>query len=447
MNFYELYRLLNEYRSNIVKDLIEKFKKNEPHLSTEIIEIYINEFEKIKNKIPTDKRDITKLSWQELENLVDSNRSTQRIKAGKIDPEVSDSNLLYNKDGIRIYLAKDKKSCIKYSNGYSFCIGSRGDVNMYGYYRLVKRGTPYFIFNDNLPKSNPDHVLVLFVYKDTPYTTRGGRAYRFTITNAKNRRDKSYESIYLITRDFPWTKPITNFVDENKGDIEPRNLEVLEYYLSQDYVVKRDKYVRDFMDTGWVVGKDLAKTLINEKTLNEFINKRIDFAYCIVYINGYDYYDDVENEFYIKYKDENEVLAKIKEKLPLSSNFEYKDFEAVKEQVRKALNNKSDLIAPKRWMKEKEQGNANVVLVDSKNAGDYHDSYWLKIVNIRDLVDKFIQENEAAVKRVKELDNVYSKILLYIRNQSEEKLKELIIMFKKSNMEIDIESLKKFIEI
>ena len=201
------------------------------------------------------------------------------------------------------------------------------------------------------------------------------------------------------------------------------------------------------MDTGWVVGKDLAKTLINEKTLNEFINKRIDFAYCIVYINGYDYYDDVENEFYIKYKDENEVLAKIKEKLPLSSNFEYKDFEAVKEQVRKALNNKSDLIAPKRWMKEKEQGNANVVLVDSKNAGDYHDSYWLKIVNIRDLVDKFIKENEEAVKRVKELDKVYNKILLYIRNQSEEKLKELIIMFKKSNMEIDIESLKKFIEI
>ena len=57
--------------------------------------IYQSEFNDISSKLDVSKRDITKYSWKELETTVDANRST-RIKAGKIDSTVEDSNLLYN---------------------------------------------------------------------------------------------------------------------------------------------------------------------------------------------------------------------------------------------------------------------------------------------------------------------------------------------------------------
>ena len=162
MNFYQLYNLINEYGQSLIETLTQKFQQEEPGLTPTIIRNYIDRFERIKNNLP--EKDITKYSWKDLENAVDGYQPKQRIKAGTLDPTVTDANLLYNQNNVRIYLGKDKKSCIRYGNGYSFCISARGKDNMYGHYRITKKGTPYFIFNDNLPKEDPEHVLVLFVY-------------------------------------------------------------------------------------------------------------------------------------------------------------------------------------------------------------------------------------------------------------------------------------------
>jgi hypothetical protein len=212
--------LLKEYSEGVMRRLIDKFKTEQNNLSDAVIISYINDFKKISQKL--ENRDIMTYSWKDLENAVDSNRST-RIKAGKIDVTAEDANLLYNADGIRIYHGKDKTACIKYSNGYSFCIGARGDRNLYSSYRHYtdddkeKVGTPYFIFNDNLDKGDNKHVLVIFEFS---YKRKGQSEFtpdHYTVTNADNSGDKRFDSFDGIVAEYPWISPLKDLMIANKG--------------------------------------------------------------------------------------------------------------------------------------------------------------------------------------------------------------------------------------
>ena len=207
--------ILNEYNDAMMRRLIAKFKEEQPNLDDNTIIKYIIDFKKIASKLQN--RDILTYNWKDLETAVDSNRSV-RIKAGKIDATAEDANLLFNQDNIRIYHGNGKKACIKYSNGYSFCIGARGEDNRYSYYRGNPKefdkviGTPYFVFNDNLDKKDPTHVLVIFHYTD--YTVNKyqnnneNEKHYFTVTNANNDGDKEFDSFDQIVSRYPWVKPL-----------------------------------------------------------------------------------------------------------------------------------------------------------------------------------------------------------------------------------------------
>lgn len=273
MNFYELYHIINEYGENLITTLTEKFKKENPTLTPTIIRNYIDRFERIKNNLS--EKDITKYSWKELENTVDSNQPKQRIKAGKLDPTVTDANLLYNKDNIRIYLGKDKKSCIKYGNGYTFCISARGEDNMYSHYRIENKGTPYFIFNDNLPKEDNRHLMVLFVYLHG--TQQYAKRYSLTLASNRPEDEKEYDKLNKIIKLYPWIKPITNFVDdENKGTVDVDALEALEYYLQESFNAQYIKLYsgssREPQDTA-----DVIDFLSNENNFLKNFKKLKDF--------------------------------------------------------------------------------------------------------------------------------------------------------------------------
>jgi hypothetical protein len=202
---YEM--ILREYNEKLLNQIIKKFQEEAPGLDTNIIRIYINRFVQIKNSPNVTEKDITKYTWKQLETVVDSNQP-KRIKAGKInDGEPGgDSNLVYNENGLRIYIGKTKNACIKYGNGYSFCISSRGEGNLYFDYRHRRKGTPYFIFDDTKPSGqnskgefiNPFHLLVLFVYEHT--YDKG--TFWYTITTADNTDEKEYDYFDEIEKDF-----------------------------------------------------------------------------------------------------------------------------------------------------------------------------------------------------------------------------------------------------
>jgi hypothetical protein len=232
MNFYQLYNLINEYGQSLIETLTEKFQKEVPTLTPTIIRNYIDRFDRIKNNL--DEKDITKYTWKDLENTVDGYQPKQRIKAGTIDPTVTDANLLYNQDGVRIYLGKDKKSCIKYGNGYTFCISARGENNMYAQYRIRDKGTPYFIFNDKLPTTDNRHLMVLFVYEHG--TVQYAKRYSVTLATNKPEDETEYDTLVEITSLYPWTKPLENFIDDKtKGTVDVESFEILEDWLTESF--------------------------------------------------------------------------------------------------------------------------------------------------------------------------------------------------------------------
>ena len=203
--------ILLEYSEKLVNGLVEKFKQENPRLTDEIIRTYIQDFKNISQKL--DNKDITKYNWKDLEQTVDSNRST-KIKAGKIDVTAEDANLLYNKDGLRLYIGNSKKACIKYGNGYSFCISARGEGNLYGTYRrddMDRIGTPYFLFNDTLPKKDKRHVLVIFHKYD-----QETKEIEYTVTNAKNDGETEFNDINDMISKFPWIDKVKRFIKSQK---------------------------------------------------------------------------------------------------------------------------------------------------------------------------------------------------------------------------------------
>lgn len=171
------------------QDLVDKFKKQQPNLNPDAIQAYISRFERSKDNALIIQKDITKYTWKELEKALDALPVSNRIKAGKID--LNSNEALYNQDGLRVYEGSTKKLCIKYGNGYKWCISARGEDNMYYHYRLIENGSPYFVFDDNKPKSDPTHAAVVFAFKEgsTGRDDEEGIPKLFTYSDANNGGD------------------------------------------------------------------------------------------------------------------------------------------------------------------------------------------------------------------------------------------------------------------
>jgi len=113
----------------------------------------------IKFQLPTDfisfTEKIDQLEYKQSQKLKPVDNSTVKITEGE------DENKLAEDQYLIIYKAHSQRACVKYGEGYTFCISRSAGGNMYNNYRLSKDSTFYFIFFKNVPKSNPKHVLVL----------------------------------------------------------------------------------------------------------------------------------------------------------------------------------------------------------------------------------------------------------------------------------------------
>jgi len=441
MNFYQLYNLINEYGQSLIETLTQKFQQEEPGLTPTIIRNYIDRFERIKNNLP--EKDITKYSWKDLENAVDGYQPKQRIKAGTLDPTVTDANLLYNQNNIRIYLGKDKKSCIRYGNGYSFCISARGEDNMYGHYRITNKGTPYFIFNDNLPKEDPDHVLVLFVYDippDRKYLGISNERARYKITNALNNNDESYSNLELIIYDYPWLKPITNFVDDkSKGTVKAEPLEEIEYRLEDEsnlneFVLNMGVEFNTLAKMGylrsWGVMELFEKSTVQE--IKNFLNNDSEIASVFMRYDGYSK-NKKGDHFYTFYKNNtDDILKQIKATASedIEEDFKYKKSDSeYKEKIAKALKFKFKTRA---GYLNNYTGEGDASMYDDGEAANVkfeiesknYEYFFAKVVNVSNLVRT--EENIEKIENLAKFKIKQNKILNWLRIQSKETLEKIL---------------------
>lgn len=207
--------IIENYNKKIIDLLINKFKKENNELSDNIIIKYISDFYELKNSNKIKEKDILKYNWKDLENTVDSNRKIDNGRIKKEDKiKISNADLIYNKNNLKIFLSNSHKSCVTHGSGYSFCVSTKHDKTMYDHYRLKEKNTIYFILDMDKDKSkngktfnDPNHLLVLMV-NSSEYNKRNYLTYQ--ITTANNDEDFTFTDWNVIKEYNPKLFPLKN---------------------------------------------------------------------------------------------------------------------------------------------------------------------------------------------------------------------------------------------
>jgi len=160
----KLLKLVLEYKESTVRELVDKFK-NETDKDEDTIRKYINYFDKIKDNAP--EKDIFKYSFEQLFDYVNMKTDKVEIDIENDAIPVEYDKEIFNKNGLEVYLSQSHKACVKYSDGYSFCIGYPKDDSHF--HKHSKDKTIYFIFDRKRDKTDINHVNVLMLLKDKTF--------------------------------------------------------------------------------------------------------------------------------------------------------------------------------------------------------------------------------------------------------------------------------------
>lgn len=164
----DYFKKVNKYiEPRIIGSYVARFKQNLADLEQQVQDKDRNTL----NNIPKEllKKDAYKIitNWRnlsELEHMLDALFPLIN-QGGEDDTNDASTNgdLIYEKDGIEVYIGDEEHKCIKYSKGYSWCIGD----SMYASYRYNQSAGHnrlfYFVFDRNEPKTNKWHVVVIHV--------------------------------------------------------------------------------------------------------------------------------------------------------------------------------------------------------------------------------------------------------------------------------------------
>lgn len=183
-------QILLEISDKVKSDMREKYKEKDPNLTDDQIDFYLDRWDRYVQSFPPNKRDITKISFRELERLIDHAETVSQLKGRakqEYDFDLGD-DLLYDKDNLVIYRGDAREKCIRYGEGYTWCISRKDSSNLYYSYRMGNdQPIFYFVFDKNRDVSDPFHAVVVHVLQDG----------RFKLTTAPNAGDRniSWEEI------------------------------------------------------------------------------------------------------------------------------------------------------------------------------------------------------------------------------------------------------------
>ena len=209
--------IISELSNQIKKQLIAKWQKEDKYLQADDIMPYFDRFEQIKNS-PKLKQfapkylqdaDIKNIElykkFEDLEGTVDAFPESETQKKEKLaainNISVTDNELIYDNNDIKIFNANSFKACIKNSMGFSFCIGKPGQTQYWSYRGGEDPRSFYFVFDSTqeAKPENPTSVLVIHVFekpkKGSSYiTSTSEENAMYGITFASNSHERYYAS-------------------------------------------------------------------------------------------------------------------------------------------------------------------------------------------------------------------------------------------------------------
>ena len=259
--------LLNIDQTNSKGDIptIIKFYKENNDLN--IIKQYFNKYYNFK------KRNI-KLNLNNIKNFIEFTEKLDNIDyklSLKNNPQINNNNdivsddadILVNNNQLTIYKGDSQHKCIKYGQGYTFCISRPSGGNMYNSYRLGKSSTFYFIFFKNIPKSNPKHIMVLD-------KTKNGFEYTFANNNTQ---ETTWEN---IIKEFPILKQYEKlFVNKELTSKERTTIENIQKFNNNQSLELFKTFDLDdkiqILRSGVSIIDEIFVTL-NNNLINEYVS-------------------------------------------------------------------------------------------------------------------------------------------------------------------------------
>jgi lambda repressor-like predicted transcriptional regulator len=186
MRLFEVisHHLLFEISDKVKDQMREKYREENDNLTDAQIDYYLDRWDRFSQSFPPNKRDLTKLKFQELEQLIDAAEGKSMLKGRAKQQYDFDSgdDLLYNQNNLVIYRGDMREKCIRYGDGYRWCISRKDASNFFYRYRFYPHEpTFYFVFDKDMPTSDPYHASVIHVGKDG----------RYLITTAPNPGDRN----------------------------------------------------------------------------------------------------------------------------------------------------------------------------------------------------------------------------------------------------------------
>ena len=171
MRYLEIKTLL-EIADRVKQQLRDRFKQNDPNLTDAQINYYLDRWDRFAPSFAPEYRDITRLSFAQVEQLIDNAQTRSELK-GKAQPEQTfdqNDDLIYDQNGLTIMRGDMREKCIRYGRGYSWCISRQDASNMFYTYRMRKdEPVFYFVFDKNKPQDDVWHAVVIYVDKYRNY--------------------------------------------------------------------------------------------------------------------------------------------------------------------------------------------------------------------------------------------------------------------------------------
>ena len=181
MSATDIRNLLNLFESIVLNELTDKVKqqqferlKNETENSgtnvpDEKIRMYIDLWDEYSQGFPSQFKDITKLSLDQIIRLTRDADFKKYIRGKQSrfftdqDPN-PDLDTLYNKNNLTIMKGDLREKCITYGQGYSWCISRKDAQNMFYSYRMrMNEPMFYFVFDKDRPKTDIWHAVVIYI--------------------------------------------------------------------------------------------------------------------------------------------------------------------------------------------------------------------------------------------------------------------------------------------
>ena len=162
-NFLNLVKLVDDlYPRLFVKKMFGKYSKENPNLTQDQILYYLDSYYENFDLIPFDTKGVDKMSFSELEHLLDGLQG-KKEQSNKNKEDLSNIDLKYNENGLKIFAPTTKDQCIRLRNGRGWCTSREGSGNMYYNYRLGHSRTLYYVIDEDKDFDDLNFATVILV--------------------------------------------------------------------------------------------------------------------------------------------------------------------------------------------------------------------------------------------------------------------------------------------